>query len=121
MHPIVDPEHPMSVKRTRRRPHGRVLALPCTRNSRTTSSSRSRLRCGPPTRHRTPTGISSGTWWLVLGELTCWAIFGTYQRDVPLIVLGISGILAAALMLYRAHTATRSPAVRTMARSDEFR
>jgi hypothetical protein len=68
-----------------------------------------------------PTGISSGTWWLVLGELTCWAIFGTYQRDVPLIVLGISGILTAALMLYRAHTATRSPAVRTMARSDEFR
>ena len=71
------------------------------------------------TAYTTPnlTGISSGTWWLVLGELTCWAIFGTYQRDVPLIVLGTSGILAAALMLQRAHTAARSRRVRTTARS----
>lgn len=55
-----------------------------------------------------PTGIARGTWWLVLGELACWGVFGVHQRDAPLIVLGASGIVAAALMLHRAHATARA-------------
>jgi hypothetical protein len=35
-----------------------------------------------------PTGISSGTWLLILGELTCWMIFGLHAADPRLITLG---------------------------------
>jgi hypothetical protein len=51
-----------------------------------------------------PTGIARGTWWLILGELSCWTVFGTAQRDVPLMVLGVTGITSALLMLRRATT-----------------
>jgi uncharacterized protein with PQ loop repeat len=60
-----------------------------------------------------PTGISRATWWLVLGELTCWAMFGLHERDAPLTVLGISGILSAVLMLHRARSTARAPSART--------
>lgn len=50
-------------------------------------------------RTRHPTGISRGTWMLVLGELTCWATFGLYRSDPRLIVLGFTGITASMLML----------------------
>jgi hypothetical protein len=55
-------------------------------------------------RTRHPTGISRGTWRLVLGEVSCWAVFGAAHRDGPLVVLGISGIVSAVLMLHRSHT-----------------
>jgi uncharacterized protein with PQ loop repeat len=48
-----------------------------------------------------PTGISAGTWMLVLGELSCWTIFGLHTSDLRLIVLGISGVTASVLMLTR--------------------
>ncbi len=48
-----------------------------------------------------PSGISRGTWLLVLGELSCWLTYGLYQGDQRLIVLGVSGILASSLMLAR--------------------
>src|SRR5262245_63128639 len=35
-----------------------------------------------------PTGISRGTWSLVLGELSCWAAFGLHRADYTLVVLG---------------------------------
>ena len=54
-----------------------------------------------------PTGISSGTWLLILGELTCWMIFGLHAADPRLITLGASGIIASILMLARIHRTTR--------------
>jgi hypothetical protein len=48
-----------------------------------------------------PTGISPGTWLLILGELTCWLAYGLHRSDPRLIVLGVTGVSASALMLGR--------------------
>lgn len=50
-----------------------------------------------------PTGISRGTWMLILGELSCWATFGLYRSDPRLVVLGFTGVAASLLMLIRIH------------------
>jgi len=54
-----------------------------------------------------PTGISSGTWLLILGELCCWLTFGLYKSDPRLITLGLTGVTACALMLGRIHHTSR--------------
>ncbi|MGW6200175.1 PQ-loop domain-containing transporter [Kribbella sp. NPDC055110] len=54
-----------------------------------------------------PTGISSGTWALVLGELSCWLVFGLSNADVRLTTLGATGVLASLLMLARARATRR--------------
>ena len=54
-----------------------------------------------------PTGISAGTWLLILGELTCWLTFGLYKSDPRLIALGLTGVTACALMLGRIHHTSR--------------
>jgi hypothetical protein len=54
-----------------------------------------------------PTGVSRGTWLLILGELSCWTIFGLHQPDPRLITLGVTGVTASTLMLARIHR-TRS-------------
>jgi hypothetical protein len=56
-----------------------------------------------------PTGISAGTWLLILGELTCWLTFGLHTADPRLITLGTSGIIVSALMLARIHRTARRP------------
>ena len=48
-----------------------------------------------------PTGVSGGTWMLILGELSCWTIFGVHKADPRLITLGVTGVTASALMLAR--------------------
>jgi len=48
-----------------------------------------------------PSGISPGTWTLILGELSCWTLFGIHSADPRLIALGITGITASTLMLAR--------------------
>ncbi len=48
-----------------------------------------------------PSGISAGTWLLILGELSCWLIFGIHKSDLRLITLGFTGVTASALMLTR--------------------
>jgi hypothetical protein len=48
-----------------------------------------------------PTGISRGTWRLILGELSCWALFGLQKADPRLIALGVTGVAASLLMLAR--------------------
>jgi uncharacterized protein with PQ loop repeat len=48
-----------------------------------------------------PTGISQGTWLLVLGELSCWTIFGVHKSDPRLVTLGFTGMTASILMLAR--------------------
>jgi uncharacterized protein with PQ loop repeat len=50
-----------------------------------------------------PTGISSGTWLLILGELSCWLVFGLYKSDPRLITLGVTGVIASTLILARIH------------------
>jgi uncharacterized protein with PQ loop repeat len=55
-----------------------------------------------------PTGISPGTWTLILGELSCWLTFGLHQSDPTLIVLGCSGVAAATIMLARIGATKRS-------------
>jgi len=54
-----------------------------------------------------PTGISPGTWLLILGELSCWLTFGLYKSDPRLITLGLTGVTACALMLARIHRTSR--------------
>ena len=53
-----------------------------------------------------PTGISQGTWILILGELSCWATFGLHKSDPRLIVLGFTGVAASLLMLARIRRTT---------------
>jgi len=48
-----------------------------------------------------PTGVSWGTWSLVLGELSCWAVFGVHRADPTLMVLGFTGATVSILMLLR--------------------
>jgi hypothetical protein len=56
------------------------------------------------------TGVAAGTWLLILGELSCWTIFGLHQTDPRLITLGITGVTASALMLARIrHTRRNEP------------
>jgi uncharacterized protein with PQ loop repeat len=57
------------------------------------------------------TGVAPGTWLLILGELSCWTIFGLHQSDPRLITLGVTGVTASALMLARIRTSQRLPAV----------
>jgi uncharacterized protein with PQ loop repeat len=52
-----------------------------------------------------PTGISPGTWLLILAELLCWGIYGLHKSDPRLTVLGCTGVVASLLMLARARHA----------------
>jgi uncharacterized protein with PQ loop repeat len=54
-----------------------------------------------------PTGISSGTWLLIGGELSCWLTFGLYKSDPRLIALGLTGVTASAFMLARVRRTAR--------------
>jgi hypothetical protein len=47
------------------------------------------------------TGVAAGTWLLILGDLSCWTIFGLDQSDPRLLTLGVTGVTASALMLAR--------------------
>lgn len=49
-----------------------------------------------------PTGISRGTWSLILAELFCWGAYSLYKSDPRLTVLGVTGIAASVLVLARA-------------------
>jgi uncharacterized protein with PQ loop repeat len=55
-----------------------------------------------------PTGVARGTWLLILGELSCWTIFGVHQSDPRLITLGVTGVTASALMLARIRRTSRN-------------
>jgi uncharacterized protein with PQ loop repeat len=48
-----------------------------------------------------PSGVSRGTWWLIVAELSCWAAFGVHKSDPRLMILGFTGIAAGILMLAR--------------------
>ena len=54
------------------------------------------------------TGVAAGTWLLILGELSCWTIFGVHQSDPRLLTLGVTGVTASALMLARIHRTRRN-------------
>jgi hypothetical protein len=60
-----------------------------------------------------PTGVSRGTWLLVLGELACWTIFGLHQSDPRLLILGVTGITASSLMLARVRGTRAAGSVRS--------
>jgi uncharacterized protein with PQ loop repeat len=53
-----------------------------------------------------PTGVARGTWLLILGELSCWTLFGVHKADPRLITLGVTGVTASALMLTRVRRAS---------------
>ena len=53
-----------------------------------------------------PTGISPGTWLLILGELSCWTVFGVHKSDPRLMILGFTGVAASLLMLARTRRTT---------------
>jgi hypothetical protein len=48
-----------------------------------------------------PSGISAGTWTLILGELLCFLVYGRHESDPRLIALGTTGVTASTLMLAR--------------------
>jgi len=48
-----------------------------------------------------PSGISAGTWTLILGELACFLAYGLHESDPRLIALGSTGVAASTLMLAR--------------------
>jgi uncharacterized protein with PQ loop repeat len=54
------------------------------------------------------TGVARGTWLLILGELTCWTIFGVHSSDPRLITLGVTGVTASTLMLARIRRTRRT-------------
>ena len=54
-----------------------------------------------------PTGISAGTWLLILGELSCWLTFGLNESDPRLVALGLTGVTASVLMLARIRRTSR--------------
>jgi uncharacterized protein with PQ loop repeat len=60
-------------------------------------------------RTRHPTGISRGTWLLLLAELLCFAVYGPHVGDPRLTVLGCTGVLASLLMLTRTLPRYRRP------------
>jgi len=64
-----------------------------------------------------PTGVSPGTWTLILAELACWLAFGLHVSDPRLITLGAFGVAASVLMLARVYRVTRVPPVRKASRS----
>jgi uncharacterized protein with PQ loop repeat len=53
-----------------------------------------------------PSGISRGTWLLILGELSCWTVFGVHKSDPRLMILGFTGVAASLLMLARIYRTT---------------
>jgi uncharacterized protein with PQ loop repeat len=53
-----------------------------------------------------PSGISRGTWLLILGELLAWALYGFHKSDPRLIVLGCTGVTASTLILTRSALTT---------------
>ena len=55
-----------------------------------------------------PTGVAAGTWLLILGELSCWTIFGVHRSDPRLVTLGVTGVTASALMLARIRRTRRT-------------
>jgi hypothetical protein len=52
-------------------------------------------------RAASPTGVAAGTWLLILGELSCWTVYGLHESDPRLIALGFTGVTASLLMLGR--------------------
>lgn len=64
-------------------------------------------------------GISAGTWLLILGELLCWGVYGTYELDPRLMVLGWTGVAASLLILTRVAAQVRSRTVDRGAVSDQ--
>lgn len=54
-----------------------------------------------------PSGISPGTWLLILAELFCWGVYGVHRSDPRLAVLGWTGVAASLLMLARVRHAAR--------------
>ena len=42
--------------------------------------------------NRSPHRDPQGTWLLILGELSCWTIFGVHKSDPRLIILGLTGV-----------------------------
>jgi uncharacterized protein with PQ loop repeat len=55
-----------------------------------------------------PSGVARGTWLLILGELSCWTVFGVHRPDPRLITLGVTGVTASALMLARIRRTSRA-------------
>lgn len=68
-----------------------------------------------------PSGIAIGTWILVLGELSCWGVYGLHRADHRLTVMGATGIAAALSMIARGATAgaARSPGASCGRRSEQ--
>jgi uncharacterized protein with PQ loop repeat len=56
-------------------------------------------------------GIATGTWLLIFGELLCWGVFGVYQSDPRLIVLGATGVTASLIVLARVASSRGSHAL----------
>lgn len=54
-----------------------------------------------------PTGVSLGTWLLILAELLCWGVYGLHKADPTLIALGWTGVTASTLIILRVQRVSR--------------
>lgn len=63
------------------------------------------IQVGPSvwTAYRTwaPTGVAPSTWVLTLVQVILWGVYGIAHEDVPIMIYGVTGLLAAMLMLAR--------------------
>ncbi len=50
---------------------------------------------------------------LILGELSCWTIFGVHKADPRLLTLGFTGVTASLLMLARIRRTSKNERLRT--------
>ena len=48
-----------------------------------------------------PSGISPGTWWIILAEAALWGVYGKAYADVAIIIFAITASATALLMLAR--------------------
>ncbi len=48
-----------------------------------------------------PSGISPGTWWIILVEAALWGVYGTAYADLAIIIFAITASATAVLMLAR--------------------
>ncbi len=64
-------------------------------------------------RSPTPSGISSGTWWIGAVEAVLWFVYGWARADVPLQIFGAVYLAGSTLMLARYYTTRRRFALST--------
>ncbi|MGF1667749.1 MAG: PQ-loop domain-containing transporter [Acidimicrobiia bacterium] len=57
-----------------------------------------------------PSGVSAGTWRLIVVESALWGTYGWWNSDRPIVMYAVAGVVGGGLILARQASATRAPA-----------